>query len=103
MFDSVIRQFSDNLANLRDFVDLVGPFLTQKNIEEVKQDSVHLAPLALAIRKLLPEVPQVDEANESKALQLLTDDIKIDVEKTADGGVTIHTEGRISSDLYRAM
>jgi len=103
LFGPVMHQFSDSLANLRDFVDLVSPFLIQKDTEKIKQDAIHLAPLVLAINEILPEKSRIDDVIEANELQLLSDGVEIDVEEQEDGRKTVSIKGRLSPDFSRAM
>ena len=91
MFGDTIREFSESLASLRDFVDLVAPFLTQKHAEKLKKDAFHLAPLVLLLRDLHPLKLSLDEASVGKITELLANRaIEVDVEEGEAGERTIH-------------
>jgi len=55
MFVNTISNFSDNLNALRDFVDLIAPFLNKHQQEVIESQANDMLPLLLAFKKLLPE------------------------------------------------
>lgn len=80
MFKSILSQFSENLTALRDFVDVIAPFLN-KRAEEFTQANINsLAPLALALLKVHPD---------HFAQKGLTED---DIKKIIDGEVMIEMD-----------
>ncbi|MFZ0946327.1 MAG: hypothetical protein WAN54_20720 [Syntrophobacteraceae bacterium] len=67
MFERFIVQFSDNLGALRDFVDLIAPFLAEKHSEEIKEDAINLAPIfVLGLNRLDPEMFELDDHVKSR-------------------------------------
>lgn len=66
MIDKQIKDFNENLIGLRDFVDLIDPFLNQK----VKEHDKHIRPLIFsAITKdILENGKDVDEETRAKLL-----------------------------------
>jgi hypothetical protein len=49
MFGNAIHQFSEDLDSLREFIDLVSPFLLKKAESQIKQDAYYLAPILMLI------------------------------------------------------
>ncbi len=55
MFGTPMRQFSDNLEALRDFVDEIAPVLKEKSEKDVLSSSADLGPLLYMLIETLPE------------------------------------------------
>lgn len=78
---TAIRQLSDNLTALRDFVDLVGPVLSERAAAQVRENSAALAPILVAFRELGMAAPEETEA----LAQVASVNGKVEVEKREDG------------------
>src|SRR4051812_27983142 len=55
MFSKEMKQFAENLQALREFVDLINPFLRSHIEKQVKANATPLRPLFLALSKAKPE------------------------------------------------
>ena len=77
MFAEQIMSFSQNLNNLRDFVEMVSSFLDEKKQEEIKENADALLPLMLAMHKLYPEDSPLDEDEISKIEKKIGSGFKI--------------------------
>jgi len=83
MFNNIIFNLSENLNALRDFVDLIAPFLTRHQQEVIKSKANDILPLLLALKKLLPEESLIDiEVNENleRIEQELAGEINIEIQ-----------------------
>ncbi|MGO9533542.1 MAG: hypothetical protein ACLP3B_20475 [Syntrophobacteraceae bacterium] len=58
MFGKFINLFSLNLEALRDFVGLIGPFLSQKTTDHMVQNAANLQPFLQAMLKVSP-IPDI--------------------------------------------
>lgn len=63
MFKKEMSEFVDSLDALRDFVDLIAPFLKDRMMKQVEGDAPSLIPLFLAFAKMNPKDldPQLQE------------------------------------------
>lgn len=89
MFAEQIMSFSQNLNNLRDFVDMVSSFLDEKNKEEIKENAEALLPLMFAMHKLNPKESPLDEDEFSRIEKKIGSGFKvslIDEDEDAEGG-----------------
>jgi len=77
MFAEQIMAFSQNLNNLRDFVEMVSSFLDEKSHEEIKDNAEALLPLMLAMHKLHPDESDLDEGDISKIEKKIGSGIKV--------------------------
>lgn len=88
MFAEQIMSFSQNLNNLRDFVEMVASFLDEKNQEEIKENAEALLPLMLAMHKLNPEESPLDEDEISKIEKKVGAGFKVSlIDEEEEGGV----------------
>jgi hypothetical protein len=111
MFAEQIKSFSQNLNNLRDFVEMVSSFLDEKNQQEIKDNAEALLPLMLAMHKLHPEDSPLDEDEISKIEKKIGSGFKISLiddgkkeEKESGGkGIQFKVEGDGNKKFSDAM
>jgi hypothetical protein len=115
MFAEQIMSFSQNLNNLRDFVQMVASFLDEKKQEEIKENAEALLPLMLAMHKLNPEESPLDEDEISKLEKKVGAGFKVSLieedeenEATIEGksekkGIKFKLEGDGNSKFSEAM
>jgi hypothetical protein len=111
MFAEQIKSFSQNLNNLRDFVEMVSSFLDEKNQQEIKDNAEALLPLMLAMHKLHPEDSPLDDDEISKIEKKIGSGFKISLiddgkkeEKESGGkGIQFKVEGDGNKKFSDAM
>jgi len=104
MYTKQIKNYVENLSELRDFVESVSSFLTKATNDELEHSIGDLFPFVLALSKLNPELPPND-----KGVQLLNklygEDITLVVNKDSKGNTQIGFKckgqaGKRSSDAF---
>nr|WP_288833215.1 hypothetical protein [uncultured Flavobacterium sp.] len=65
MLSKIITQFKDNIEGLRDFVDLVEPFLKEKESETIKSEKDNLLPILAALNELDENFSLTEEMKKS--------------------------------------
>lgn len=85
MFAKEVVEFSKNLESLRDFVELVDAHLEEKNIAEIKNDAMSLAPLLLLMHKSHPNEFQLEEVVLNKIKDRFGSDIEWIEEERENG------------------
>lgn len=79
MFGDQILAFSENLDNLRDFVEMVSEFLHEKSKQGIKDNAINLSPFILAMHKLNPDEFELDEESISKIEEKFGSKIKLEL------------------------
>jgi hypothetical protein len=77
---NAMEQFSNNLEQIRDFVELLEPLLSKKGQEQMIRDAKYLAPFLLAISQYR-EVIAVDDKTREKLQSVTSKDMEIVFEK----------------------
>ena len=105
MYKNAIRQFTNSLNALRDFVDLIDPFLTTKTTSLLDKHGAVLRPLAIAFQKVDPSAfSSVPLSIEEKAA--LEKSVKVDIKESKDKkrkSVSIEFEAPDGSDPKAAL
>lgn len=100
-----IRQFSENLLALREFVDLIGPVLTQRSQEQVRENAKGLIPLIIAAQKLgVGEPLTVDR--EQKLREQFGSEIRLSPappKENGSEGLAIHVAGSGHDEFEAAL
>jgi hypothetical protein len=111
MFKQPIKQFSENLEALWEFVEDVAPVLHNKMREGTEQDAERLLPLAYILAETFPDEAQSDETLQLKGIawDSLKEKFKdkIVIERAEDAGsgpiATIQIPGNIGFEFQEAM
>jgi len=105
MFAKTIDQYSQTLEALREFVALIGPFLTEEVTKQIKADAAVLSPLAVAFSYLEEEKGQKERIE--KIAAALLPKVEVIEEKGADkdkGSVTLKfKDGALGRSFDMAM
>lgn len=106
---SIIQDFARSLDALREFVDLIEPFLKERVKEVGKKHRTGLLPLMVALNKLEPhKVTQAESSREdfleNKVKELFGENLTINVKGTgAKGTIDIKVTGTAASKVEQAI
>lgn len=108
MFKQQIFSFSENLENLRDFVDTVSAFLSEKQEEDLKKNAINFAPFVLAMHQLDPDEFKLDNQTILKIEREFGSKIETIVIEEKDGeiskkGVSFKLESDAHKKFISAM
>jgi hypothetical protein len=106
MFSKHMSDFAKSLVGLREFVDLVGPFLHTKHQEVLKQRKTDLAPVRLMAFKMDPSSFKGSGVTEDSIKKEFDGKIDIDISKDKDGqtnNISIKVSGPQGKQFNEAM
>lgn len=92
MFQDQILSFSENMNNLRDFVDMVSTFLQDEAKKEITANSDNLAPLVLALNKLAPDEFDLAEEEITSIEEKIDKEVDIKLIEDKENGDVIKFE-----------
>jgi hypothetical protein len=85
-----MKSFAESLSALRDFVDIVSSVLDEQQRKFVEEHRAGLAPLLIAISRLIKN-PKISKDDAEKMEKELGDKVKVTTQE--EGGVKIEIEG----------
>lgn len=104
MFTKNILTFSNNLEDLRDFIEMVSEFLSKRDNEELKSDPMAFSPVVLAhVKAWKEEFKDVDDQTIEKIEKFLSEK-GVEFTETEENGVSVKiTPDDSNKDMVEAL